>query len=350
MLAGTFFWAFISRMPESWLTPAKAPSSASPTNAVAEPVDTLPAAIRDAPWIAYASGRWQAGSVAQGLRPLPVNERALATDRSYALSVDPLVPGSLIVRSAEDGGLVDVVTTPLSHIDSAYILGEEVFLSGRGEAGNDLGVWVQDLTGNSPEALIGGDPATPISDMPNRGPLMVSATGRTVASTLCGSDGCRAAAWVRDGESEFRLDGGAIAWLSDGCAVTIEGSAITGTPLAGSGAPWRLETTGSYLGGYFLSSGEGLIIGSTERSADDYVYEVAMVDAVSGSRQVIAQLSGTERDWHLIPELSTDRWVTLLSTYTLEQALEDGQADIRILDLVDGSLSSSMTWDLAGSR
>jgi hypothetical protein len=284
-----------------------------------------------------------AGSLAGPTWTLPPGEVGLDAEGGHVLAMEPGPPATLVIRELTTGDFVAAVATDLT-IDNGLLQDGRIYVSARSADGaQDGGVWQATVGETALQSLIpavAGAPENP--GLETRGPLALSPSSATLASTVCTTiSGCSTQIADVASGTVTTLGDRYIRWVSDAYAIVNERPHLRSYGLDDLQLRWETGDEVSdpeFWDSYFLADGVTLVLSAREDSGDGTRhYQIAHLDVESGARQTIATFTGPEAEYQLVADLSTDHYAVILEAFFVDIGIRD-HANYRVLDLTTGQL------------
>lgn len=362
--------------PSAAVTPSAAPASAPPSASpsAAAPI-SLPLGLTNKTWVTLNSvgygGPYVAGTLDGRYHlTLPIGEIGLTAADFRVVSVvagaqapDGSIQGStLIVRDLrQDGAKVLELSTPEPVTPGYAVLAvDTLYFAGNSAPDGVPGVYAASLLDGSVRTLIAPGPvpdslsasAGPIAlalqvgpSAAGRGPLVLSPSGRTLGSGVCGNGRCNVQLVdLPSGRVSQPLTGVPFGlWLlSETTLIGVDETSVYAYDVSGS-LRWALKDKRPQSPGYLTSDGGQLIVlyQDVDPGADAVVV-LAAVDVSSGAQRVLQRWGRNEAPPLLWAPVSTDEIAVLIPNgLTPEAALDAGGGSFHVdlLDLQTGASS-----------
>jgi hypothetical protein len=332
--------------------PSPVETATVPASPEPSPIDSnapiLPTAVGGRAWTAeIQSGVWAAGSVGGPTIDLPSGEVPVAAADGWVLSAFKNTSGdNLAWRRDADSKSTQM---PVSFIAaSAVIFGDDAYLAGYDRStGGDPGVFKLDLASGSLNVLL------PSSGMKTPRSVVISRTGKTLASATCSTDGAcdldvldlqsGTAAHIKGVGGYLRSTGDAVAVVGPDPATWFAAIDLqTGKEL------WRHEAD-EVWSGYVTSTGS-LVQAYLTYSDKGSDFAVDKIDVATGSASTVFTRKVTA-PIGLWAELSSDDTIVIGPGYSIDDALANsvGKAVVAETYLLAGRAVVSTQLQIGGN-
>jgi len=270
---------------------------------------------------------------------------------------------TLIVRDLRENG-AEVARFAVSGQvapGQAALAGETLFFAGDGASDRVAGVYAGSLADGTVRTLI--DPGPPPAELAasigsvvfalqmgpgvSRGPVVLSPSGRTLGSNVCGNGRCTIEVVDLSGgtvQRPFTAVPFALWLLSETTVIAVDDTSVYAYDGSG-GARWTLKDKRPQSAGYLTSDGSQLVVLYQDLNPGaDAAVVLASVDVVSGGERVLRRWGRDQVAPLLWAAVSTDEAAVLIpGGMEPGEALDRGGGTFRadVLDLRTGALAQA---------